>query len=283
LPKSFGSKLAESFDNFGQLCVGIDPHESLLELWGLEDDIQGLDYFGNRVVETCAGRVGIIKPQISFFERHGSKGFEVLERVTHRAHEAGLLVIADAKRGDIGSTMSAYLEGWLGRGSSFYADTMTVSPFLGLRVTIDHLQAYLERGKGVIALVATSNPEGSELQLSLSNGETVSSQLWNEIHVANQVAAAAGDRFGPVGAVVGATLNFRRYGLDLDQSGIRTPILAPGFGAQGVELSDAGIIFGAAAQQTIASVSRSVLQNGASALASSIDRANDELRSGLDR
>ena len=74
-----------------------------------------------------------------------------------------------------------------------------------------------------------------------------------------------------------------RFGLDLDQSGVKTPILAPGFGAQGVDLRDAGVLFGSAAAQTIASVSRSVLQAVSSALASAIDRANDELRSGLDR
>ena len=283
MPKSFGAKLADAFDTHGQLCVGIDPHEALLDLWGLEDDHQGLDYFANRVVEASAGRIGIIKPQVSFFERHGSKGFEVLERITARANEAGLLVIIDAKRGDIGSTMEAYLDAWLGRKSSFFADTMTVSPFLGLRATVDNVQPFFERGKGVIALVATSNPEGAGLQLSKSDGETVSAQLWSEIHAANQVASVAGDRFGPIGAVIGANINFKRFGIDLDQSGIKTPILAPGFGAQGVELTEAGVIFGAAARQTIASVSRSVLQSGSSALVSAIERANDELRSGLDR
>lgn len=283
MPKSFGSKLAESFDNFGQLCVGVDPHASLLDLWGLDDDANGLDYFANTVVDACAGRVGIIKPQISFFERHGSHGFAVLEKITHRAAEANLLVIADAKRGDIGSTMSAYLDAWLGRGSSFFSDCLTVSPFLGLATTLDLMQPYLERGKGIISLVATSNPEGASVQLSKTDGETLSAQLWQSLHSANQVAAGAGDKFGPFGAVIGATLNFKRFGLDLDQSGIKTPILAPGFGAQGVELTDAATVLGAASGQTIASVSRSVLQAGASALGSAIDRANDELRVGLDR
>lgn len=283
MPKSFGAKLSDVFDEFGQLCVGIDPHESLLDLWGLEDDAQGLDYFANTVVDACAGRVGIIKPQVSFFERHGSKGFAVLERITHRAADAKLLVIADAKRGDIGTTMTAYLDAWLGRGAHFYSDALTVSPFLGLDTTLAQMQPYLERGKGVISLVATSNPEGASVQLAKIAGESISSQLWSEIHAANQVASGPGDRLGPIAAVVGATLNFKRFGLDLDQSGVKTPILAPGFGAQGVELSDAGVIFGAASGQTIASVSRSVLQSGASALASSIERANDELRAGLER
>ncbi len=283
MPKSFGTKLSDAFDAFGQLCVGIDPHAALLDLWGLDDDAQALDYFANTVVDACAGRVGIIKPQVSFFERHGSKGFAVLEKITHRAAEANLLVIADAKRGDIGTTMVAYLDAWLGRGSSFYADSLTVSPYLGLGATVEHLQPYLERGRGVIALVATSNPEGATVQLSKSDGETISAQIWNQIHMANQVTAGPGDKFGPIGAVIGATLNFKRFGLDLDQSGVKTPILAPGFGAQGVDLRDAGVLFGSAAAQTIASVSRSVLQAGSSALASAIDRANDELRSGLDR
>jgi orotidine-5'-phosphate decarboxylase len=282
LPNTFGSKLSKAFAEHGQLCVGIDPHEALLAEWGLEFSADGVDYFANKVIDAAVGRVGIIKPQVSFFERFGSAGFEVLERVTNRAHEAGLLVIADAKRGDIGTTMEAYLDAWLGRRAPFYADSVTISPFLGLEATTSLLANYLERGRGVITLVATSNPEGASVQLSSQYGATISSQLWSKVSELNGILAGPGDQFGPIGAVIGATLNLEKFGLDLAQDGVKTPILAPGFGAQGAELADIRSIFGLASAQVIASVSRSVLAGGAQGLESSIDRANEELAAALD-
>ena len=114
MPTSFGVKLSDSFAKYGQLCVGIDPHAVLLSDWGLNDDIQGLESFANSVLDSAVGRVGIIKPQVSFFERHGSRGFAVLEKLAERASQTDLLVIMDAKRGDIGTTMDAYFDAWLG-------------------------------------------------------------------------------------------------------------------------------------------------------------------------
>jgi orotidine-5'-phosphate decarboxylase len=283
LPSSFGQKLSEAFERHGQLCVGIDPHVSLLDDWGLNDDVQGLDYFANSLVDACAGSVGIVKPQVSFFERHGSAGFAVLERITHRAHDSGLLVIADAKRGDIGTTMAAYLEAWLSRDSSFYADSLTVSPFLGLRTATDLLAPYLERGRGITVLVATSNPEGESIQRARNaDHQTISEQIWEDITQINRVTAAGGDRFGSIAGVVGATLDFKRFGLKLEQDGVKTPILAPGFGAQGAELSDIRSIFGDARSQVIASVSRSIASAGKAGLRDVIARANDQLAAAID-
>ena len=283
MPSSFGQKLSEAFEMHGQLCVGIDPHVSLLDDWGLNDDVQGLDYFANSLVDACAGSVGIVKPQVSFFERHGSAGFAVLERITHRAHDSGLLVIADAKRGDIGTTMAAYLEAWLSRDSSFYADSLTVSPFLGLRTASDLLAPYLERGRGITVLVATSNPEGESIQRARNaDHQTISEQIWEDITQINRVTAAGGDRFGSIAGVVGATLDFKRFGLKLEQDGVKTPILAPGFGAQGAELSDIRSIFGDARSQVIASVSRSIASAGKAGLRDVIARTNDQLAAAVD-
>ena len=282
LPRSFGRKLFDAFETKGQLCVGVDAHASLLEHWGLDDDVNGLDYFANSVIDAAAGLVGIVKPQVSFFERHGSAGFAVLERITHRAKDAGLVVIADAKRGDIGSTMEAYLEAWLGQDAHFYADTLTVSPFLGIETSTALMGQYLENGKGVTVLVATSNPEGASLQTARSeSGETVSADIWAKLEQLNRISAAPGDRIGSFSAVVGATLKFKHFGLKLEQSGVKTPILAPGFGAQGAQLRDIRLIFGEAAGQVIASVSRSVLEVGKQGLTEAIKRANDELAQGL--
>ncbi|MEY4310575.1 MAG: hypothetical protein RLZ71_501 [Actinomycetota bacterium] len=277
MPKSFGRRLQEAFETHGQLCVGIDPHASLLADWGLDDNATSLVEFGRRVIEASAGRVGVIKPQVSFFERFGAEGFAALEIVTNEARDAGLLVIADAKRGDIGTTMSAYLDAWFGGVSGFYADALTVSPYLGAGVYLDQMAHYLERGKGLFSLVATSNPEGYAVQ------KAVAADLWDELGETNRVTAGAGDKLGSFGAVVGATIQSARYGIDsLATTPVQTPILAPGFGAQGAKLADIKLLFPGAHEGVVASVSRSVLEAGPHGLAEAIDSHKAELAAGLE-
>lgn len=284
LPTSFGSKLSDSFAKYGQLCVGIDPHAALLEDWGLSDDVHGLEKFANAVLDAAHGRVGIIKPQVSFFERHGSKGFAVLEKLSERAAQTDLLVIMDAKRGDIGTTMDAYFDAWLGKNAPFISDALTVSPYLGFGSLRDTLSGAAERGKGVFVLAATSNPEGASVQRATFGTKTLAKTIWDSLGEINSVTATGNARFGSFGAVLGATLNLKSFGLDevLDgQSQAATPILAPGFGAQGAELIASKQLFGEAASQVIHSVSRSVLQAGEAGLAKSIDAAKAELSFGL--
>jgi orotidine-5'-phosphate decarboxylase len=284
LPTSFGSKLSDSFAKYGQLCVGIDPHAALLSDWGLNDDVQGLESFANSVLDSAVGRVGIIKPQVSFFERHGSKGFSVLEKLAERAAQTDLLVIMDAKRGDIGTTMDAYFDAWLGQNAPFAADALTVSPYLGFGSLKDTLSGALERGKGVFVLAATSNPEGASVQRATLGDKTLAKSIWDSLNDVNAVTAAGKAKFGSFGAVLGATLNLQSFGLGEvleGQAQSATPILAPGFGAQGAELSASKQLFGAAAAQVIHSVSRSVLQAGAAGLAKSIESAKAELAIGL--
>jgi orotidine-5'-phosphate decarboxylase len=284
LPISFGSKLANSFAKYGQLCVGIDPHSALLSQWGLEDDVNGLEKFANAVLDSVVSRVGIIKPQVSFFERHGSKGFAVLERLAARAAETDLLVIMDAKRGDIGTTMDAYFDAWLGKNAPFICDALTVSPYLGFGSLKDTLSGSVERGKGVFVLAATSNPEGASVQRATIGGTTLANSIWESLAEINAVTASGNARFGSFGAVLGATLNLQSFGLGQVMAGqpnAATPILAPGFGAQGAELSASKQLFGEAASQVIHSVSRSVLQAGEAGLAKAIDGAKAELAIGL--
>ncbi|MEY4971905.1 MAG: hypothetical protein RLZZ404_831 [Actinomycetota bacterium] len=284
MPISFGSKLANSFAKYGQLCVGIDPHSALLSQWGLEDDVKGLEKFANAVLDSVVSRVGIIKPQVSFFERHGSKGFAVLERLAARAAETDLLVIMDAKRGDIGTTMDAYFDAWLGKNAPFICDALTVSPYLGFGSLKDTLSGSVERGKGVFVLAATSNPEGASVQRATIGGTTLAKSIWESLAEINAVTASGNARFGSFGAVLGATLNLQSFGLGQVMAGqpnAATPILAPGFGAQGAELSASKQLFGEAASQVIHSVSRSVLQAGEAGLAKAIDGAKAELAIGL--
>lgn len=284
MPTNFGVSLKQSFDTYGQLCVGIDPHAALLESWGLEDNVAGLEKFANLSLDAAVGRVGIIKPQVSFFERHGSAGFAVLEKLAQRAASTDLLVIMDAKRGDIGTTMDAYFDAWLGKNAPFICDALTVSPYLGFDSLASTLSGCLERGKGLFVLAATSNPEGAKVQRATNGSQTIAAQMWASLSEINSVTAAPNASFGSFGAVLGATLNLSSFGLGSVLDGTdaaATPILAPGFGAQGAELSATRQLFGEGSRQVIHSVSRSVLQAGPHGLASAIDAANAELQQGL--
>jgi orotidine-5'-phosphate decarboxylase len=285
LPTSFGSKLETAFKSHGQLCVGIDPHAALLDDWGLTDDVKGLREFTKRALDYAVGNVGIIKPQVSFFERHGSAGFAVLEELAQAALNTDLVVIMDAKRGDIGTTMDAYYDAWLGKSAPFVCDALTVSPYLGFDSLKPGMAECLERGKGLIVLSATSNPEGAALQRATVGGKTIASQIWDGLSEINRVTAEAGRKLGSFGAVIGATLNLQSMGLGAvveGQANSATPILAPGFGAQGAELSATRQLFGKAADQVIHSVSRSVLSAGPMGMSKAIQVANSELAVGLE-
>ena len=148
----------------GPLCAGIDPSGALLDRWGLPDSADGLRSFGLSCVEAFAGTVPVIKPQVAFFERWGSAGIGALESVIVAAREAGLLVIADAKRGDIGSTMEAYASAWLDPASPLAADAVTLVPYLGIGALRPAIDLAAASGRGAIVVVRSSNPEGRSIQ-----------------------------------------------------------------------------------------------------------------------
>ncbi len=283
MPSSFGVRLGQTFEKHGQLCVGIDPHANLLEDWGLNDSPEGLRQFAFTALNAAIGRVGIIKPQVSFFERHGSAGFKVLEDLCVVAQNAGLLVILDAKRGDIGTTMQAYFDAWLGKAAPFVSDALTVSPYLGFDSMLDIYSQAAERGKGIIVLCATSNPEGAALQQAvMADGQTIAANIWQSLGKVNEVTQTPGEHLGSFGAVIGATLRLKQFGLgSLDTTALKhaanTFILAPGFGAQGARLGMLDKLFGTAAPTVIASVSRSVLGAGPMAIDEAIDAHVAEL------
>jgi orotidine-5'-phosphate decarboxylase len=252
----------------GQLCVGIDPHAHLLAEWGLDASAAGAREFGLRVVEAAAGRVAVVKPQVSFFERYGAAGFAALEAVLAAARESGLLVIADAKRGDIGTTMDAYAEAWFAPGSPLEADALTVSPFLGIGA-LEGTFALAERhGKGVFVLAATSNPEALPLQRAvLADGETVSADIVREVSARNARTTPEG-QWGSLGFVIGGTVDWTDAGLRAFSP--VAPILGPGFGHQGAEPQHLGARFGDLQEAVIASESRSILAAGPDRLAARI-------------
>lgn len=268
----FGERVRAALHARGPLCVGIDPHASLLASWGLSDDAAGVREFGLRTVDAAAGRAAIVKPQVSFFERFGSAGIAALEDVLAAARAADLLVIADAKRGDIGSTMDAYAAAWLTPGSSLEADALTVNPFLGVGA-LDGAFTLAERtGKGLFVLAATSNPEARLLQRSTNDqGSTVSAALIAEVSARNAQTAPAGE-WGSFGFVIGATVDWADAGLA--PFAPAAPILAPGFGVQGAAPEDLRLRFGTMSECVIASESRSILMAGPADLAAAIDARN---------
>jgi orotidine-5'-phosphate decarboxylase len=282
----FGARLARAFRERGHLCVGIDPHRSLLDAWGLADDARGLEEFGLRVVEATAGRAGIVKPQVAFFERHGSAGYAALERVLAAARDASLLVIADAKRGDIGSTVDAYGAAWLAPDSPLRADAVTLTAYTGVG-SLDGVRAAAEEwGAGIFVLAATSNPEARELQRAVLPGDgsaparSVARGIQDAAVAANGPREDASAGPGSFGLVIGATVDAGDAGLDLAQL-TRTPILAPGFGHQGALLGDVRKLFGPAAGVVVASASRSILAAGPQRVAEAVTDHAARLREAL--
>lgn len=182
----FGARLRRAMDERGPLCVGIDPHASLLAEWGLGDDVDGLERFSRTVVEAVAGRVAVLKPQSAFFERFGSRGVAVLETTVREAREAGALVVMDAKRGDIGSTMAAYAEAFLHQDAPLFSDALTVSPYLGYGSLSPAVALARESGAGLFVLALTSNPEGGEVQHAVrADGRTVGATVLGHLALEN--------------------------------------------------------------------------------------------------
>ncbi len=258
----FGDRLAAAMDQHGPLAVGIDPHPALLHAWGLGDDVPGLRAFALGVVAALGGQVAALKPQSALFERHGAAGVGVLEEVIFAARESQTLVIVDAKRGDVGSTMVGYADAYLRDGSPLAGDAVTLSPYLGFGSLAPAVDAAVESGRGVFVLALTSNPEGAGVQHAVDSGGTP---------VAVAVAQAAAQvnaqnlgesGWGPVGLVVGATVGGAPTRLGLDLTGVRGPLLAPGVGAQGAGAAELAQVFGTARRAVLSSASRSVLTAG---------------------
>ncbi|MGW2295110.1 orotidine-5'-phosphate decarboxylase [Streptomyces violaceorubidus] len=274
--EAFGARLRRAMDERGPLCVGIDPHASLLAEWGLNDDVAGLERFSRTVVEAVADRVAVLKPQSAFFERFGSRGVAVLEKSVQEARAAGALVVMDAKRGDIGSTMAAYAESFLHKDAPLFSDALTVSPYLGYGSLKPAVDLARESGAGLFVLALTSNQEGGEVQHAVrEDGRNVGATM-----LAHLAAENAGEEpLGSFGAVVGATLgDLSSYDL-----GINGPLLAPGIGAQGATPADLPRVFGAAVRNVVPNVSRGVLRHGpdVAALRTAVDGFAAEIRTAL--
>ncbi|MGH3733236.1 MAG: orotidine-5'-phosphate decarboxylase [Acidimicrobiales bacterium] len=254
--ESFGARLHERIRELGPLCVGIDPSRELLAHWDRLDTAESLEFFAMTVLEAATGVAAAIKPQVAYFERFGSVGYRVLERLLVEARDADVLIVADVKRGDFSLTNEAYAQAWLDDNSPFDVDALTVSPYLGVDALAPFFNAAAQCGRGVFVLAATSNPEGRALQRAhTADHERVEDMVLREVAILNRPE----EGLGSLGVVLGATRDAPEF--DLDTLG--GPYLVPGVGAQGAGSHDVARLFSGCESATVlVSVSRDILFAG---------------------
>lgn len=255
--RSYAARLDEAVRRKGTpALVGIDPRFDLLPpsiLEAIEEQESGdaltvmaaaFEEFSLRIIDVVAPLVPAVKPQAAFFEELGPAGCHALGRVIRHARRSGLIVICDAKRGDIGSTAEAYARGYLAgedpEAAPWGADALTVSPYLGRDTLEPFVSVAVERGAGIYVLVRTSNPGAGTFQ------DRQSDSLPHYRHVARAVEelaaeSADGYPFGPVGAVVGAT--WPQELAELRAAMPHAPLLVPGYGSQGGTAADVAAAF----------------------------------------
>lgn len=276
-PQGFGVTLQEHIRELGPLCVGVDPSASLLGAWERSDSIDGLEFFALAVLEAVTGSAVAIKPQVAFFERFGSGGFRVLERLIEEAHDADLLVVADAKRGDFANTNEGYAEAWLEDRSPLCADALTVHPYLGVDALSPIFDRARAKGRGVFVLAATSNDEGRSVQEALTRDhERVEDMVLRQVAERNR----RDGRLGSLGVVIGATRAAPRF----DLASLAGPYLVPGVGAQGAGAADVARLFAGVEEGTVlVNVARDILSAGPERrrLRDAALRWRDDLRAAL--
>ncbi|WP_375665913.1 MULTISPECIES: orotidine-5'-phosphate decarboxylase [unclassified Bartonella] len=257
----FRSTFFKNREIYGPLCIGFDPSHKVLQSWKLSFDYKGLKDFCDILLTAVVGKVGIIKPQVAFFELYGVEGLQALKELIENAHEQGILVLADVKRGDIGSTAEAYGKAWLGPSSAFKADAITVNPFLGFDALIPLIKVAEETGAGVFVVVQSSNPEGKQIRNALIGDQTLSLHLAQCICDYNSQSSVLHHNIGPIGAVIGATLGSESK--DTIEQLNNSLFLVPGIGAQGGTMTQLANQFPQRLwQNVIPSVSRSITDVG---------------------
>lgn len=256
MSETFGQRLQERIRALGPLCVGVDPSRDVLGAWDRPDSVDGLEFAALAVLEAVVDTAAAIKPQVAFFERFGSQGYRVLERLIGDAHDAQVLVIADAKRGDVAPTNVGYASAWLADGSPLAVDAVTVSPYLGVDALAPFFSTASESGRGVFVLAATSNADGRVLQSArTSDDETVEALVLRSVAELN----ARDDGLGSLGCVLGATRDAPEFNL----STLGGPFLVPGVGAQGASAEHVARLFGRCPASTVlVNVARDILQAG---------------------
>ena len=237
----FADKITEKTRETGSpLCLGLDPHKNLIpDLFKKKSSqlhLTDIEDFLFEIINLAKGKVAALKPQVAFFEEWGPEGFSLLARISRFAKDLDFPIIIDAKRGDIGSTSEAYANAWLGDNSHFYADALTVNPWMGLETIDPFIKIAKDRGKGVFILVKTSNPGSKDVQSLEVNGESVFLKI-SKLIKENLPLNLGKSGYSNIGIVVGAT---KPKEAKLIRNILPNHLfLVPGFGAQGGSAKDA--------------------------------------------
>ncbi len=262
----FGDQLAQSVQQKNSsVCVGLDPRWESLPA-AIRDKVDSgnavavataTQCYCQEVIDAVAAHAPIVKPQAAFFEQLGPAGMQALAAVIVYARKAGLLVLLDGKRGDIGTTAAGYADAYLGAESAWQCDALTVNPYLGDDTLEPFIETANKRGAGVFVLVKTSNPGSGFLQdQMIGNQQTVYQRVATVVE--EQALASIGQQgYGNVGAVVGAT-----YPEQLQALRSQMPhawILIPGFGAQGGTAADVAHGFDSRGLGAIINSSRGII------------------------
>jgi orotidine-5'-phosphate decarboxylase len=272
----FADRFALVADRRSPLCVGLDPAPETLKAWDLPYSAEGVRVFGLEMVEALGDRVGVFKPQVAFYERFGWQGLKALEEVMRHIRSADALALADVKRMDIGHTLEAYAAAWIGPDAGIEADAITLGAYMGSGSLEPVVRRAHAHGAGLFVVVRSSNPEGTALQTARhEDRRTVAEALADDLTAMNATRLGA-EGAGPVGAVVGATVDDAEPILDRLRTAL---LLAPGIGAQGATMADVLARFGrAAARRTMPNVGRQIAHAGPSraGLREITDRLRDD-------
>lgn len=241
----FADRFSEAARRLGNpLCVGLDPHVAgIPHGFGVRTDdlasdasADGVEKFFGEVIDTCAGKVPIVKPQIAFFEQLGWRGLRALERLVAHARNRGLLVLIDAKRGDVGTTAKAYAQSYLWPSSSCRADALTLNPYLGLDSLEPFVEASRAHGVGLFVLARTSNPGAADFQGLSVDGVPLYERVAKALApLSEELRGSSG--WSNLGVVAGAT--YPEESERLRRVLPHALFLVPGYGAQGGSLADA--------------------------------------------
>jgi orotidine-5'-phosphate decarboxylase len=278
---AIAARFVEARKTFGPLVFGLDPSGEILRAWGVGDGPDGLDRFVDVAVEVAVGAVGVVKPQAAFYERFGWRGFRSLARLVADCREAGVLVLLDAKRGDVGSTNEAYAEAYLGPGAGIQVDALTVTPYLGFAALRPYLDRAADHGAAGFVVTRSSNHEGRPLQTArCAQGPSVEQQVVLDLAVENARRAPGG--LGPFGSVFCAN-----HGppVDMDLVGMGGLFLCPGVGTQGASPADVAACFASCPDRVLPSASRALLAEGTdpSRLRGALADLGGELQEALSR
>jgi orotidine-5'-phosphate decarboxylase len=275
---------------YGPLCVGIDPHPQMFpEVFG-SPNAGKIAIWADGIIEAAANHVAVVKPQIAFFELWGSTGMAALEHVCKTAREAGLMVILDAKRGDIGSTAKGYANAYLGDNAALPVDALTVNPFMGLETVDPFIEAASANGRGVAVLTRTSNPGAADIEEKIVDGKPIYISLAEALSERGKSLMDKQGEWSGLMMVAGATAPAEARAIR--EAAPKNLLLVPGYGAQGAgaDAAVAGFIPGndGTLEGGVVNASRSVtfpeaaqsagtVENWQSGIREAILRAQDDL------